>query len=142
MMTKRCLRCRESKASDEFGIQLRSPDGLQANCRSCECLRMQRRRHGLIASEKAAIADAQGGCAICQRPEPGAKGWVVDHDRSCCAGDVSCEKCRRGVLCQWCNSMLGYSLDNPETLTRAAEYLTSGRRLAAIARARAERMAS
>ena len=128
---KCCLKCRTMKPADSFGLQPRSPDGLQANCRACECERMQRRRHGLNSSEKAVIATAQGGCLICQRPEPGAKGWVVDHDRSCCPGDKSCAKCRRGVLCQWCNSMLGYSIDNPATLRAAADYLEQQTRMEA-----------
>ena len=90
---------------------------------------MQRRRHGLTAAEKAAVADRQGGCLICRRTEPGAKGWVVDHDRSCCSSDKSCEKCRRGVVCQWCNSMLGYAFDSPETLRAAATYIETNVRM-------------
>ena len=88
-----------------------------------------RRRHGLTNSEKAEIAAAQGGCAICHREEPGRKGWVVDHDHACCTGEVSCPACRRGVLCQWCNNAIGYAQDSPTILRAAAEYLESGVRL-------------
>jgi hypothetical protein len=76
------------------------------------------------------MANEQGGCAICHRPEPGKKGWVVDHDHSCCPGDRSCPLCRRGILCQWCNNALGYALDNPATLRAMADYLESQVRLA------------
>jgi hypothetical protein len=87
------------------------------------------RKHGLTTLDKEQIATEQGGCAICERPNPGRKGWVVDHDRTCCPTDKSCPKCRRGILCQWCNSALGYAHDNPTILRRMADYLESDDRL-------------
>lgn len=89
----------------------------------------QIRRHGLTAVDKAELAGEQDGCAICSRLQPGGKGWVVDHDRSCCAGDQSCLDCRRGVLCQWCNNALGYAQDDPTILRRLADYLELGTRM-------------
>lgn len=85
--------------------------------------KVQRRRHGLIASEKLAIAEAQGGCPICRRTDPGRAGWVVDHDHTCCPRERSCASCRRGVICQACNMILGYVKDDPEVLRRAIAYL-------------------
>jgi hypothetical protein len=90
---------------------------------------MQRAKHGMTSAEKASLAMEQGGCAICRRTDPGGKGWMVDHDHSCCPGERSCPKCRRGILCAWCNNMLGYALDNPATLRAAVDYLESGDRL-------------
>jgi hypothetical protein len=127
---KLCLNgCFQVKPVSEFGRHPRSPDGLQARCKPCESTRLMLRRHGLSFADKVNIAAAQGGCAICHRSEPGAKGWVVDHDHSCCPGEKSCPKCRRGVLCQWCNNALGYAQDSPEILRAAADYLESGVRL-------------
>ena len=128
--TKLCLNgCFQVLPVSDFGRHPRSPDGLASRCKGCERARLQLRKHGLTGLEKAQIADAQGGCGICGRPEPGRKGWVVDHDRTCCATDASCSKCRRGILCQWCNSALGYAADNPLILRRMADYIESGVRL-------------
>jgi hypothetical protein len=33
----------------------------------------------------------------------------------------------RGVLCQRCNKMLGYAVDDPERLRKGIEYLTQYR---------------
>lgn len=87
------------------------------------------RKHGITSLEKGLIADAQDGCAICGCPNPGRKGWGVDHDRKCCTGDQSCPSCRRGILCGWCNSALGYAVDDPVRLRRMADYLELGTRL-------------
>lgn len=114
---------------DQFGRHPRSPDGLASRCKSCERDRLQIRKHGITARQKAEIADAQGGCAVCHRPEPGRKGWVVDHDHSCCPHETSCVNCRRGVVCQWCNAMLGYAFDNPAILRAGADFIESGVRL-------------
>jgi len=127
---KLCLNgCFKIKPRTDFGPQPKAPDGLSAKCRQCESDRLAMRRHGLTVAHKAELAADQGGCAICHRPEPGAKGWVVDHDHACCAGEVSCPECRRGILCQWCNNALGYAKDSPEILRAAADYIESGVRL-------------
>ena len=128
--TKLCLNgCFTIKPVSEFAKHPRSPDGLNSRCKPCELERVQRHRHGMTAAEKALIATEQGGCAICHRPEPGAKGWVIDHDHACCPGERSCTECRRGVLCQWCNAALGYAGDDPAKLRAMADYLESGKRI-------------
>ncbi len=87
------------------------------------------RRHGLSEETFQEILDAQGGgCAICQRPDPGRDkvgrdSWHIDHDHRCCPGQFSCGKCVRGLLCSRCNIMVGYSLDRAGTLAAAARYL-------------------
>lgn len=47
----------------------------------------------------------------------------VDHNHLCCAGEKSCGKCVRGLLCYSCNSLLGYAKDNTEILKAAIQYL-------------------
>ncbi|GAB3884498.1 endonuclease domain-containing protein [Terrabacter terrigena] len=128
--TKQCATCGRRRSVELFGLRDSSRDGLESSCCTCLSDAAQRRKHGLGSHEKAAVAAAQDGCAICGSTVPGRKGWVVDHDRSCCPGDKSCSDCRRGVLCQWCNSALGYAFDSPETLRRMADYLATGTRLA------------
>lgn len=128
--TKCCVYgCFQVLPVSEFGPHTRTPDGLSSRCRNRESDRLSRAKHGITKSEKAALAAAQGGCALCHR-DAGAKGWVVDHDRSCCPGDYSCESCRRGVLCQWCNTALGYAADDADVLRRMADYLETGTRIA------------
>lgn len=100
-----------------------------STCKVCLNEAVQVRKHGLTSLEKELIAAAQNGCAICGRTDPGGKGWVLDHDRACCPGDASCESCRRGVLCIWCNNALGYSHDDPSVLRSMADYLELRTRL-------------
>ena len=48
------------------------------------------------------------GCGLCGRDfRTKGTGPVLDHDHGCCAGDASCGKCIRGVLCMACNIRLG-----------------------------------
>ena len=58
------------------------------------------------------IISQKGLCAICATAP---KTWHIDHDHN--AGHV------RGLLCGPCNMALGLFKDNPETLTKAIEYL-------------------
>src|SRR4051794_16577280 len=104
-------------------------DGRAGRCKACERERLQMRKHGMTSLEKENMAHAQDGCAICGRRDPGAKGWVVDHDHACCHGDASCPDCRRGVLCIWCNNALGYAGDDPAVLRRMADYIELGTRV-------------
>ena len=51
------------------------------------------------------------------------KRLVIDHDHACCPGTRSCGKCVRGLLCNWCNRLLGMAFDNPAILAGAIQYL-------------------
>ena len=52
-----------------------------------------------------ALLDATGGrCPICQNE----RRLVLDHDHSCCIGPVTCGECLRGLICDPCNSSLGW----------------------------------
>lgn len=124
---KTCTDCRGTFGLIHFGITSRG--GYEARCRECIADTRRVQKHGMRLDEKEFIAEHQDGCAICGRLTPGKKGWAVDHDRSCCPGDKSCEECRRGILCAWCNNTLGYAFDNPEILRRAADYLALATRL-------------
>ena len=89
--------------------------------------RRRLRRHGLKVETFDAILAAQGGCAVCKRPDPGDErgAWHIDHDHDCCPGPYSCGKCVRGVLCSRCNVMLGMALNDLGTLRAAVEYLSN-----------------
>lgn len=86
------------------------------------------KRYGITRERYDASIEAQGGlCAICRRPPEAAndrvKRLVVDHDHGCCPGDTSCGKCVRGLLCVWCNRLLGMAMDDAERLLAAVRYL-------------------
>lgn len=80
-----------------------------------------RNRFGITAKEYDSILQGQQGlCAICRRPETvilngRIKRLMVDHDHA--TSRV------RGLLCQRCNSLLGYAKDETRTLLAAVDYL-------------------
>lgn len=62
-----------------------------------------------------------GKCHICKRKDAN----CIDHDHNCCdAGNKSCGRCVRGVLCNDCNRGLGMFEDSPENLIVAAGYIS------------------
>lgn len=73
------------------------------------------RRYGLTPEMYEAFFHSQAGvCAICGRP-PQKKRLAVDHCHD--SEDI------RGLLCDRCNRGLGFFLDDPAIIARAAEYL-------------------
>lgn len=72
-----------------------------------------KRQYGMTIEQYEAIYNAQEGkCAICGRHE---EKLCIDHDHA--TNKV------RGLLCQHCNTALGYVYDDPEILTSAINYL-------------------
>lgn len=47
----------------------------------------------------------------------------LDHDHSCCPTGGSCGKCIRGLLCKYCNSVLGFVNDEVSRLNKLIHYL-------------------
>lgn len=80
--------------------------------------------HGLTSADFDQMVAAQdGSCAIC-----GATGdLVIDHDHSCCKDGKSCTQCRRGLLCNACNRMLGFGKDDVRIIAAAVSYLLGSR---------------
>jgi hypothetical protein len=71
----------------------------------------------------AILASQSGRCAICATDDPGPRGWHIDHDHGCCPGIGSCGQCVRGLLCHYCNMLLGHAKDSTDVLDRAKQYL-------------------
>lgn len=120
-----------------FGKAASRLDGLTNRCSECHKAsrrsvspeerrsEWRRKRYGLTGEAFDALLASQGGvCAICLTPDPGVNGWAVDHDHSCCAGNMTCSRCVRGVLCAPCNRALGVFQDDVARLARAIDYLT------------------
>ena len=137
---KRCSRCRKTKDLSEFGKDVTNPDGLKYWCKSCKnkdnaAWRAEnpgydvKRKYGLDPDTFQALKEMQGGiCAICGRVP---KVWHVDHDHSCCPGEVTCGSCVRGLLCQGCNPKLGwyeiYGAAVSQYLARGIDETSQGR---------------
>lgn len=78
-----------------------------------------KKKYGITIEERDLILASQHGrCAICRTDKPTSKGWFVDH----------CHLTNRvrGILCQHCNSVLGYSMERETTLKAAIKYLKRG----------------
>lgn len=80
-------------------------------------------KFGMTVEDYDRMLASQGGvCAVCDDP-PTEKRLAVDHDRSCCPGNVSCGECVRKLLCGKCNTALGLLRDNLEYIERIKEYV-------------------
>lgn len=64
-----------------------------------------------------------GKCAICRWATGRTKRLSVDHDHACCPTTPTCGKCTRGLLCGFCNRLLGFARDAIEFFERAIDYL-------------------
>jgi len=86
-----------------------------------------RHQFGLSLEELDGLTQRQGNkCAACGASAPRGKSLSVDHDHTCCDGNASCGKCVRGLLCQRCNTFLGFVDDDPEFIKRMIEYIDTG----------------
>lgn len=138
---KECARCREWHAEESYGPSAKNVDGLRSECAACrrahhsQNKEVHRARRTLAAfnitwEQRAQMLAEQGGrCMACRRPDPGPKGWCIDHDHACCPeGGRSCGECIRGILCSRCNLTLGLVGDDPELLQDMINYLQDATR--------------
>lgn len=119
-------RVRRSRWSDEKRAEIaRKQREHQARQTSDERLRQGLSRYGIGLAEYRQMLESQGGvCAICgNSPYASVRNLSVDHDHSCCAGNRSCGKCVRGLLCLRCNNAIGLLRDSPEVVQSAVDYL-------------------
>lgn len=88
------------------------------------------RRHGLSQDLIAGmVAQQLGLCAICRGPLPAIPTVDHDHELEALHGHPGrgCPRCVRGLLCEHCNKLLGFSRDSVAILLRAVAYLTEWR---------------
>lgn len=122
MMTKRkisekeiCRICKHEKSSDEFHVDNRNASGLHRTCKSC---RSEHRKARYLRDEEydALLIAQNNSCAICGIHIAELKtNLVVDHDYQTMKV--------RGLLCNNCNSGIGFFKENQEILAMAIEYL-------------------
>lgn len=65
------------------------------------------------------LTEQDGRCLICSQPPTTQRRLHVDHDHA--TGQV------RGLLCHYCNLLLGHAKDDPAILAAAIEYLSANR---------------
>lgn len=68
------------------------------------------RRHKITPEQYDDQLKEQGDhCALCPaRQGDDKRCMAVDHDHACCDKEVTCGKCRRGILCADCNRAVGF----------------------------------
>jgi len=72
--------------------------------------------YGIAPEEYAAMLESQGGgCYVCYKSPPERSSLCVDHDHK--TGII------RGLLCNWCNRIIGMFRDNANRLERAWMYV-------------------
>jgi Recombination endonuclease VII. len=121
---KQCRRCEAWLATESFCTNKARPDGLAAYCRRCERDKALIHNYGITLAQWEVMFEAQGGgCAICGRLSKGGKPLFVDHDHACCAGQRTCGRCVRALLCGDCNLGIGYFTDSIDRLEEAVAYL-------------------
>lgn len=73
-----------------------------------------------LSKAKEAIESHDGRCEICGAKKPGGMGgWLIDHSHGL--------KIFRGILCNRCNTLLGFAQDSIELLKDAISYLEKQR---------------
>jgi hypothetical protein len=96
-------------------------------CKTCRSLIGQGanlKKYGLTVDDYIKMEQERGGlCDACGKPETKRARLSIDHDHNCCAGNTSCGKCIRGLLCFRCNTALGLIYDDPDTLRKMLAYL-------------------
>lgn len=111
---KECTKCKNSFPEETYYIGRNNTR--RAECRDCHSSRIMKCLYGIELSEyKEMLTSQNGGCAICNAPEPEKRRLNIDHDHI--TGEV------RGLLCWRCNVTLGKVDDNPELLHKMANYL-------------------
>jgi hypothetical protein len=137
---KKCSKCKQDKPLDQFHNMVRSTDGKQKTCKSCQKAYSQsdvckqnrkayyqrtREQHisrnltnlyGISYEQYADMLDKQQGqCCICKAPSHNNGRLHVDHCHR--TGKV------RGLLCHYCNTMIGLAKESGQTLQSAINYL-------------------
>lgn len=121
----RCAKCGEEKSIDQFPSKGKHRDGVPrySYCKPCHSTyqRIQKlaRQFNLTVEDYETIFNFQGGvCGACKRPPiPGKARLAVDHNHK--TGLI------RGLVCAWCNRVMGLLRDDADRFASMATYLTT-----------------
>ena len=111
---KFCTLCKEEKTFDRFYRNNRGKQLVTSHCKKCHQGRMAKRRYGIEPQEYLNIMDAAQNCEICNISKENVR-LVFDHDHK--------TNKFRGILCDACNTGIGFLKDNIEILLSAIKYL-------------------
>lgn len=133
LVGKKCCYCKQVKLLRYFGRSSATKDGHQTACKVC-CLKYKReqsktekgkqlnRKHNLKScfgitpqQYNEMLKQQNGGCAICGEINKNGRRLSIDHDHE--TGKI------RGLLCNKCNSVLGWAGDSIAALAGAIKYL-------------------
>jgi hypothetical protein len=89
--------------------------------------RRLRDNHGITPEFiKQKIQQQNNRCALCGEPFDHNNFTLrpcLDHNHGCCPKNHSCAECRRDIIHQRCNLIIGWTKDNPHLLIKALDYL-------------------
>ena len=127
---KNCKTCETSRPVEDFYKDKAYKDGLMSWCKFCHSVKVKARYNPLLRKKRmlkynygitiedynSKLKEQNNCCAICKSDKPGGNGdFYVDHNHT--TNQV------RGLLCQWCNFMIGQSKEDPEILRSGIDYL-------------------
>lgn len=116
-----CLVCKTWQPWDNFTRSSKHSTGRATSCRGCGRRRALMLRYGIDEVALNLLRGLQPGCHLCQ--SVGAR-LVIDHDHNCCGYDRGCRDCIRGLLCDFCNLLLGRVEQKQLLAERFADYLS------------------
>ena len=123
--TKRCIKCGEVKHLSQFGVRAYgregSPTEIRNDCNSCKSFQTKK-----VSKLKRDYPrpDENHKCPLCLKTEKELRErisnrtrtfWVLDHCHI--SGKF------RGYICDYCNTSIARSFEDPKTLRRQADYL-------------------
>ena len=130
---KKCTNCKKEKDLSEFYTDKKSKDGFRYNCKSCGSKahtdnrkhrsklarnNKLKRMYGITQQDFITMLEEQKSkCKICGINSLEELGTILYVDHCHTTGKV------RGLLCQKCNTGLGYFKDDTEILKKATKYL-------------------
>ena len=112
--TRLCRACRNTTQRNRYLLEKELPDDAKF------ALWLKTEYHISVEKYDSLLAQHNYTCPICTKTFL-KKGFVVDHDHSCCPGIRSCGKCVRGIVCRGCNVKLGaidYYFTNRDRIDR------------------------
>lgn len=119
-----CFKCNIEKNLDSYPKNKNCSLGHLNICKICYSKKASYSRYALTDEDfENMLLKQNRSCLICKIRFESRSQAMVDHDHTCCPGRASCGKCVRGLLCNRCNSAIGFFDDDPDRITVAAQYL-------------------
>lgn len=127
---KKCRTCETKRPLEDFYKSKGHKSGRMSWCKFCHSEKVRAKYNPLVRKDRklkynyginleqynAKLEEQLGCCAICKTDTPGGNGdFYVDHNHQ--------TKQVRGLLCHWCNFMIGQSKESIATLQAGIDYL-------------------